>query len=166
MVSIKHFLAFALLSANSAAVLADINVSKTVTAEGTVTVNADSDLSVEFNGVGDLTVDNIKAGAVTKVISFTTKATSGLVASAFTTPVSPGNPSCTNAKGSTDGNNTIEVCIDPNDAAGKTISIGGKYYVRGQNGVTYHLYSSDKNKEKEIKADTYKISLDVVNFTE
>lgn len=164
MVNIKHFLAFALLSANSAAVLADINVSKTVTAEGTVKVNANSDLSVEFNGVDNLTVDNIKAGNKTKVISFTTKASSGLVASAFTTPVSSGNPSCTNAQGSTDGN-TIEVCIDPKDAENKTISIGSKYYVEGKTGVTYHLYSSDKNKDKEIKPDTYKISLQVVNFT-
>lgn len=161
-VNINHFLAVALLSANSAAVFADVNELARVTAEGTVKVNANSDLQVTFKEVSGLTVDDIKKGSATKVLSFTPRASSGLIASAFTNPVGTGH--CTNAEGSSSGN-TIEVCIDSTTVNKAPILIGSQYFIEGDSGLEYHLFAGDGNKSKDVNPDSYKVSLQFVNFT-
>ncbi|EJL6770342.1 hypothetical protein NMS85_003682, partial [Vibrio cholerae] len=136
-----------------------------VIAEADITVNAVSSLSFTINPIQGLTVADIIKGSATKVANFNINSTNPAsnLALRMVNP-NPDYPYCTVAVGTNNSDNTAEFCIGGTVDYGSFVDSGNTYYKVSQG--THYLRSSNDNQGMyKVGADTYKVAVELVEFT-
>ncbi len=166
MKSSRVALALALITPMSFSALAKSVVpGSEVIAEAEITVLATNSLSLTLTPITGLTVADIQKGQATKVANM--NLTSSNPASRIAVRMldaDPSAPYCTVASGTNDSNNKAEFCL-PQSLISNFTDKGNVYY-EIPSGPTY-IRSSASNGDGtfNVQADTYKIGVELVEFT-
>lgn len=168
MKSSRVALALALITPMSFSALAETVLSGSeVIAEADITVKAISSLSLTLTPIEGLTVADIKKGPETKVanINLTSSNPASKIAIRMLA-ANPSSPYCTVASGTNDSKNTAEFCLPVDLGFISSFTDKGNVYYEFASGPTY-LRSSAWNKDghTNVQPDTYKVSVEAVEFT-
>ncbi|ELL3752072.1 hypothetical protein RUK35_002206 [Vibrio cholerae] len=133
-------------------------------ADADIIVNKNSLVSVTIAPIDGLTVEDINKGAQTKVA--TLSLTSSNPASNFAVRmVNPNTeyPYCTVAVGTNNSNNSAEFCLG-GDSSFNFIHNGNTYY-KVSSGTGYLRAGNDNRAKHKVGADTYKVRMELVEYT-
>ncbi len=168
MKSSRVALALALITPMSFSALAESVVpGSEVIAEAEITVLASNSLSLTLTPIAGLTVADLQKGQATKVANM--NLTSSNPASRIAVRMLDANPLaayCGLAYGTNDSNNKAEFCLPDNGDLISNFTDKGNVYYTIKSGPTY-LRSSASNGDGtfNVQADTYKIGVELVEFT-
>ncbi|EJL6325857.1 hypothetical protein NMR44_003671, partial [Vibrio cholerae] len=142
-----------------------------VIAEADITVNAISSLSLTLTPIQGLTVADIKKGPETKVANMNVNSTNPASNLALRMVNAQSDyPHCTLAVGANDSNNTAAFCLATTPggdiSSTPTFEQNGNKYYEVVSGATY-LRSGAWNRDgyTNVQPDTYKVAVELVEFT-
>lgn len=161
---ISH-VAFAMIACTSfsAAAIGSVVAGTAVTVDAAINVSAPSAVGLTITPASYVSLSDIKKGGVV-LGNFTV---TGTQAAVRMVDQDPANKHCTMAKGSNNAANTLLICmhVSSTDIANSFEDAGFRYY-KYANGSKNNLGTYEYGKYGDNPgADTYKFSMEVVNYT-
>ncbi|MBO1386553.1 hypothetical protein BVJ60_17485 [Vibrio cholerae] len=154
-------IALALMASVSFSALANNVVSGSeVIAEADIVVNADSNLSLTITPIAGLTVSDINKGAVTKVANMNLTGTN--LAVRMINAVAD-YPYCAVSFGNNNPSNTMQICLG--EGTVNNFVYNGFTYYPVSEGSNYLRAGNDNAKLFNVGPDTYRVMLELVQYT-
>ncbi|MFM5568951.1 hypothetical protein ACET8I_20725 [Aeromonas veronii] len=135
-----------------------------VVAEADIIVTKDSPLGLSITPETNLTVADIRKGALTTIAKFRVSGSSGGNAAVRLLNSTPGYPYCAYILGSSDSNNKFEVCLG--DVAENFVANNNTYYKYSDG--EYIVRGGGDNRYPNltpVAPDSYKMAMELVRYT-